>query len=129
MRRAGIGFGLVALLVVIVIIAILFTMQTGTGGSYTQQIGQTKRQGVEVSRQIATQQLSILISQYRQENNRLPKSPEDMDSAAFRDEWGNPMTFTFKGEGEVTRVTYRSNGPDGVPNTPDDITRQDTLPY
>lgn len=128
-RRGGVAFGLISLLVVILIIGLLYSMQTG-GSSYTQQVTGARRQSVEVGREIATQQLSIIIAQYRQESNKLPKTAADMDAAsAFRDEWGNEITFTFKDEGGVTRVTYKSNGPDGEPGTEDDLTRTDTLPF
>ncbi len=129
-RRGGVGFGLVALLVVILIIGILFTIQTGGGKSYPQQIAETRRQGVEVAREISTQQLSILLAMYRQENNKLPKSPEDLENpGAFKDPWGNPLTFTFQESGGSTKVTYKSPGQDGIAGNEDDWKRTDTLPY
>ncbi len=130
-RPGSVGFGLVGLLVVLVIILVIYSVQTGGGGkSYPQQIAETKRQSVEVAQQISTQQLTILLAQYRQENNKLPKSPADLDNpGVFRDQWGNEMTFTFEDRGGVTKVTFRSNGPDGEGGTADDVVRTDTLPF
>jgi hypothetical protein len=129
-RRGGAAFGLIALLIVVVIGLMIYAAQTGSGGNYGSQMAQTRKQGVEVRNEIVTQQLSILISQYRQENNKLPKTPADLDNvAAFRDPWGKEMTFSFAESNAGTRVTYHSAGPDGEFNTEDDVKRTDTLQF
>ena len=129
-RRGGAAFGLIALLIVVLIGLMIYAAQTGSGGNYANQMSQTRKQGIEVRNEIVTQQLSILVSQYRQEHNKLPKTPADLDNAAaFRDPWGKEMTFSFQESNAGTRVTYHSAGPDGEFNTEDDVKRTDTLQF
>jgi hypothetical protein len=112
------------------------TTKPGSGGggtSYMGQVSKTRKQGKETAADISTQQLCVLIAQYRNENNKLPKAPADLgDSQSyFKDAWGNEMTFSFeeqKGTGK-TAVKFKSKGPDGEANTEDDVTRTDTLPF
>lgn len=128
--RGGAGVGIILLLVVLLIGLLIYFVQAGSGGNYARQLSETRRSGVEVKREINTSQLTLLITMFRDQNNRLPKDAEEMDAAAaFRDEWGNPITFTFRPSPGGTTVTYHSNGPDGEPNTGDDLTRDDRLAY
>lgn len=128
-RRGNMAFGLIGLLVVMAIILVLMVGINGSGGSLTAA-NTTRKQGKEMAQEIATQQLSILIAQYRQENNKLPASPADLESpGAFNDPWGQEMTFGFETVRGKTRVTYKSKGPDGEANTEDDVTRTDELPF
>lgn len=145
--RRGNGALILSLLIVMAIILYLYfgtggsggsgngsTSKPGSGGSsYIGQVQQTRKKGREEAIAINTQQLSILIAQYRQENNgKLPKTPSDMEGGgAFNDQWGHEMTFSFEENKQTgkTTVKYHSNGPDGEPNTEDDITRTDVLPF
>lgn len=133
LARTGHGALIIMVLIVMVFIFVLMFANFGGGGSYTQQIGQTKQQGKALAQDISTRQLSILIAQYRQEQGRLPTAPADLDNdLAFRDPWGGTITFSFEGgagAGGPTTVIYHSNGPDGIRGTADDITKRDTLPY
>jgi hypothetical protein len=130
------GHGALILIVLITLAIALYLMFGNMGGtSYMQQVGQTKQRGRELAQDLSTRQLSILIAQYRTEQNRLPKTAADLDNeAAFRDQWGGPITFTFEEAGRGggpagTTVIYRSNGPDGIAGTEDDIEKREILPY
>lgn len=140
-RRGGAGAGLIGLMVVLLIGLLIYTASTGGGGgtggsgaggggNYTQQLGATRKQSLEVRQDITTGQLVILLAAYRQENGRLPKSPADLESpGAFNDPWGQEMTFSFKEGPAGTIVTFKSPGRDGQFGTEDDVTRDDVLPY
>jgi hypothetical protein len=126
------GHGALILIVLIAVAIGLFLMFGNMGGtSYTQQVAQTQKSGRSLAHDLNTRQLSILIAQYRSEQNRLPKTAADLDQeAAFRDQWGNPITFSFEqAPGGQTTVIYRSKGPDGQPNTQDDVEKRETLPF
>jgi hypothetical protein len=143
-RRGNGALILVVLITIAIVLYLMFGMNSGGssggstskpgGGSYMGQVAQTRKQGRETANEISTQQLSILIAQYRQEHNgKLPKSPTDFDDggASFNDQWGHQMSFSFeenKATGK-TVVKYHSNGPDGEPGTEDDVTRTDVLPF
>jgi hypothetical protein len=126
------GHGALILIVLIAIAIILLLYFGGGNSSYMNQVSSTRKAARNTAQDISTQQLSILIAQYRQEHNKLPASPADLDNdAAFRDPWGGQITFTFKTPrpGGPTTVTYHSDGPDGQPATEDDVNRTDTLPF
>jgi hypothetical protein len=126
------GHGALILVVLIAMAIMLYLMFGSMGGkSYTQQISQTRKQGKALAQDINTQQLSILIAQYRQENNgKLPTSAADMENErAFLDPWNHPLKFSFSDERGQTKVTYHSNGPDGEANTEDDVKKTESLPY
>ncbi|MFZ4574256.1 MAG: hypothetical protein ACOYN0_07645 [Phycisphaerales bacterium] len=129
-RRGNAAFGLLALLIVV---AIVLYLMFGAGGSGSVGAAkQSKAKVAETVYAINASQLSILIAQYRQEHDgKLPKAPADIDSpGAFNDRWGKEMTFAFQEvpPGKV-KATYRSAGPDGEMNTPDDITTTADLPF
>jgi competence protein ComGC len=125
------GHGALLIMVLIGIALILYLAFGNMGGtSYMQQVKQTKDKGEDAVRQISTQQMSILISMYREQNKSLPASPADLESpGAFNDPWGREMTFSFTTKNGRTIVTYHSAGRDGEPKTEDDTTYEDTLPY
>lgn len=131
-RHGNAAFGLIALLVVMAIILFLFFGNAG-GGSYSQQVVETRRQGQAMAIRLNTQQLSILIATHRQTTGKLPRGVADLEAPAnaFRDPWGQPITFVCEEDRASggTKVTYRSNGPDGEPNTEDDIVQTETLPF
>lgn len=141
LRRGNAAFGLIALLLVVAIVLyLMFGAGSSGGGSggngggagYVGEVKKARDKGSEIAFAINTQQLNILIAQYRQEHNgKLPQTPADLDSpGAFNDRWGKEMTFSFSGaEGGNTSVTYRSAGPDGEMNSPDDVTSTGTLPF
>lgn len=127
--RPAFGAGLIVILIVLAIVLILLFGNFGSG-SYTGQVAQARKQGIEVRQDIVTMEMSRLISIYRQANGKLPASPADLEApGAFRDPWGTDVTFTFREEAGATKVIYKSNGPDGEAGTEDDVTREDSLPY
>lgn len=125
------GNGILILVVLIAIAIVLYLMFGSMGGtSYMQQVKKAKVSGEQVAREISTQQMSMLIAMYRQNNNKLPKEPADLESPnAFNDPWGKEMTFTFEEKNGKTMIIYRSAGPDGQFKTEDDKTYTDTVPY
>jgi cell division protein FtsB len=130
-HRRGHGAVILVLLLGVALVLYLAFGNMGGGKSYTQQLSTTRQQGIQMARELETRQLSILIAQYRAENNRLPQTAADLDNdAAFRDPWGNPLTFTFETprNGPV-KIFYRSAGPDGELNTEDDVVKEDSLPF
>lgn len=129
-RRGGAAFGIIGLLIVVAIILYLMFGNMGGGSSYADKVNTTRKQGREMANELSTQQMTLLIAMYRQNNEKLPKKPADLESpGSFNDQWGQEMTFTFEESGGRTKVTYHSIGPDGEANTEDDIKRTDTLPY
>jgi hypothetical protein len=124
----GAGIGLLVLLLAILIILIMAFGSFG-GKSYVQGIGAARKQARAVKEDIQTYGLTQLIVAVYNQNNKLPNTPEETgDAAAFRDPWGHEITFTYKKEGDRTYIVYHSDGPDGTPNTDDDIVKQDQLP-
>lgn len=129
-RRGGAGAGLIGLLVVLLIGLLIYAVSGGGGGSYTDQLIESRKTGMEVRQNITTNQLVILIAAYRQERGKLPTTPADLESpGAFNDPWGQEMTFSCKEGPTGTVVTFRSIGPDGQAGNEDDVTREDKLPY
>jgi hypothetical protein len=129
--RRGSGAFLLVILLALAIVLYLMFGSGGTGTSYMKQVSSARVNAKRTVQQINTQQLSILIGQYRQEHGSLPKTAADMEADAyFKDPWGGPITFTFESPrgGAVTQVHYHSNGPDGEAKTEDDQDHTDTLP-
>jgi hypothetical protein len=126
------GNGLLILVVLIAVAIGLYMMFGSSGGqkSYMETVKDTKDRGVEMARQISTDQMNTLISMYRESNKKLPKEPAELDSpGAFNDPWGKEMTFTFGEKAGRTTVTYQSAGPDGQFKSEDDVKYESTLPY
>jgi hypothetical protein len=121
-QRGNVAFGLIALLIVLLIVLYL---AFGAGGrGLAGAAGGARQRGQEVGASIQTRQLTTMITQYYMTHDELPRTLADMDAppAAFLDPWGNPLSFTFQTPpGQRTQVTIRSHGPDGIPNTEDDI--------
>jgi hypothetical protein len=130
-RRGNIGIGLLVLLIVVAIaLYVMFGMQgKGTVGAAAQSRATAQTAVFNIN----TQQLAILISDYRQQHdNKLPKSPADLEAppSTFTDPWGGQITFEFKEDPiKGTIVTFRSAGKDGKMNTPDDVVASSPLPY
>ncbi len=100
------------------------------GTSYMQQVQKSKASAETEVRQISTDQLCILIAMYRDQNNKLPTTPADIDSpGAFNDPWGKEMTFTFEKKNAKTIAKFLSAGRDGEFKTDDDKVYEGTLPY
>jgi len=132
--RRGNGALILVVLIALAIILFLYFGSMGGSKSYMGTVASTRKQAKQTVQDINTQQMSTLIAIYRQNNGKLPKSPADLEENAqyFKDPWGGPLTFTFeegKGRNGPTKVIYHSNGPDGEPNTEDDVTKVDTVPY
>lgn len=127
-RRGGAGL----ILVVLITLAIILVLYFGNfgGGSYMQGVQQTREQGRQMHVQVNTQQLMTLITQYKLQNDRLPSSVEDLEApaAAFRDPWGQQITFEFEQNGASTTVVFRSPGPDGESGTEDDVVMREPMP-
>lgn len=130
-RRGNIGIGLLVLLIVIAIaLYVMFGIQgKGTVGAAAQSRATAQAAVFNIN----TQQLTILISDYRQQHdNKLPKSPADLEAppATFTDPWGGKITFEFKEDAlKGTIVTFRSPGKDGKMGTSDDVVATSPLPY
>ena len=128
--RGFAGFALVGILVVLVIVLWLYF--GGSGGGLAGQAAQTRSTAKEMSVELNTRQLTLLMVTYHQSNNRLPATFEEMEApaASYTDPWGNPLTFKTETDPRTgrTRVTYTSRGPDGEAGTPDDLTQTDDLP-
>jgi hypothetical protein len=129
-RSMGAGIGLVLALVVMLITMAMYFGTFG-GKSYMQTVASGRQQAIEMKQDIETQQLLACIVAYQTQHNRLPKTAEELDAGpSLNDPWRKPMTFTYKkGEGNAapTFVVWRSAGPDGQMNTPDDIVKEDKL--
>lgn len=128
-RRRGAGALILVVLIALLIILLLY-FNTG----YTQQVSQTRKKGKQLAQDINTQQLTIMISQYRQENGKLPTSWDQMEGLSkesYTDPWGNLMTFRCEDDkrGGKTKVIFHSDGPDGEAKTEDDINRTETLQF
>ncbi len=128
------GSGALILVVLIALLIILILYFGGGKSSYMNQVSNTRKQGKQVAQDINTGQLTTMISQYRQENGKLPKTWEDMEGLpreSYMDPWGKPMTFRCEEDkrGGKTKVIFHSDGPDGEPNTEDDINRAETLQF
>ncbi len=137
-RRAGAGIGILVVLIAIVIIMVMMVASpngggAGGGGGYLNQVGAAKKSGERVAVTLDRQQLGMLISTYRQNNGKLPRTMADIEAPPSMavDGWGNTITFTFEQDRRTgaTKVTYRSAGEDGVPNTEDDVLTIDTLQF
>lgn len=131
-HRRGHGALILSVLIAIAIILILMFGNFG-GGSYMKQVSNTRKKGKDTAAEISTQQLTILIAQYRQTNGKLPANWEELEAPAesYRDPWGQPLTFTCETDKRTgsTKVTFRSIGPDGEANTADDVVRTENLPF
>jgi hypothetical protein len=125
----GAGIGLLVILIALGIILYLFFGNGGSGKSYTQTVVGARNQAREIKQEINTHELTQFIEACAlSPGGKLPTTPEETGQpGAFRDPWGGPITFTYKKEGEKTTVVYHSNGPDGQPNTSDDVTRSEQL--
>jgi hypothetical protein len=127
------GHGALILVVLLALAIILVMMFAGGNKSYVSQVNQTRKKGKETAAEIQTGQLTLLMAQYRQENGgKLPTTWEDLESAPSQltSPFGKPMTFRFETDKNgKTTVFYHSDGPDGEPNTGDEINRTDTLPF
>ena len=131
-RSRGMGALLVVVLVAMLIILLLYF--GGGNHSYMNQVSNTRKQGKQMAQDINTGQLTTMISQYRQENGKLPKTWEDMEGLpreSYMDPWGKPMSFKFEEDkrGGKTVVIFHSDGPDGDAGTPDDVNRRETLQF
>lgn len=130
-RRGNIGIGLLVLLIVMAIaLYLMFGIQgKGTVGAAAQSRATAQAAVFNIN----TQQLSILISDYRQQHdNKLPKTAEDLEAppGTFKDPWGGVITFEFKEDPvKGTLVTFRSAGKDGQKGTADDVVSTAPLPY
>lgn len=104
------------------------------GKSYVQTVVEAKKQGNDLTLGIQAQQLAILIGNYRMTHEgKNPASYKDMDAvpASFSDQWGRPLRFKFDAENPSDAKDFLaiSDGPDGTPDTQDDITTRVALPF
>lgn len=127
------GFSGLGILVVLIVLAIVLFMYFGGQKSYVQTVVQAKKQSEGMNMDIQAQQLAILVAEYRMSHNeQSPKTYYDMnaDPASFHDRWGAPMRFKVEptSPGRPPMLIVISNGPDGQPDTDDDITTSAALP-
>lgn len=131
------GFSGLGLLVVLIAVAIgLFLYFGSTGGkkSYVQTVVESKKQGEDLSIGIGAQQLAILIADYRMQNNgKVPGSYAELgaDPSSFKDQWGRPLRFRFDADrsADARDFIVTSDGPDGRPDTSDDISMRVPLRF
>jgi hypothetical protein len=152
-RRGNAAFGLLALLIVAAIILYLMfgmggkgssTAGTGSGGNnsgsggggYLGAAAGARNSGRELAKELNAHEIARMIAIYRQTNSKLPATVADLEAPAqsTADRWGNQITFTFSesgggGAGGTTKVLIRSNGPDGEPNTADDVVTTEDVPF
>jgi len=128
------AFSLIGLLLVVAIILYMMFGRAGGGKSYMQTVVETKKEGESLAIGIQAQQLAVLIADYRMNHDgKVPSSYQDMgaDAASFKDQWGNPLRFRF--DAVVPRgardFLVISNGPDGQPETSDDISQRVALQF
>lgn len=127
------GFSGLGILVVLIVLAIVLFMYFGGQKSYVQTVVEAKKQSEGMNLEIQAQQLGILVADYRMNHNdAAPKTYSDMgaDSASFLDKWGAPLRFRVDptSAGRPPLLIVISNGPDGQPDTEDDITTAAALP-
>jgi Na+-transporting methylmalonyl-CoA/oxaloacetate decarboxylase gamma subunit len=124
----GAGLGLLVLLLALLIILVMYFGNFG-GKSYMQNVATARKSAIQLKADIDTHNLTELIEAcYLSNNSKLPQTPEETDQpGVFMDQWHHPITFTYKKEGDKTFVVYHSNGPDGEPNTEDDVVKTDQL--
>ncbi len=128
------GFSGALILVILIGLAVMLWLYFGsTGGnkSYMQTVVQTKKEGESLGAGIQAQQLAILVADYRMNNHgKAPASFAQMgaDESSFRDQWGKPVRFRVEPNAPNVLVVI-SDGPDGRPDTEDDVMVKANLPY
>jgi hypothetical protein len=108
-------------------------MYFGGQKSYVQTVVEAKKQSEGMSLEIQAQQIGILVADYRMNHNdAAPKTYYEMgsDPSSFLDKWGAPLRFRVDptSPGRPPILIVISNGPDGQPDTGDDITTAAALP-
>lgn len=132
-RRAGAGFTLVEMLLVIVIIGILAgAIVTGLSGR--SQEARTTRAKADITGSIA-----LALDLFNQDIGRYPTSEEGLailvqntgltgwkgpylQTGLKPDPWNNPYSYEISPD-QPNQYVVRSAGPDGQLNSQDDITR------
>lgn len=127
------GHGALIIVVLLGLAIVLVMMFAGGEKSYVQQVSNTRKQGKELAANLTTDQITLMIAQYREENKKLPATWEDLEGVPrqmYTDPWGNLLTFKFEtSPAGKTTVTYVSAGADGQAGNADDVKRTDTLPF
>lgn len=105
----------------------------GGGKSYMQNVAGAKKEGETIVQTIDYGQLAMMVAIYRQENNKLPATMQDLEVApgTFKDQWGDEITFRFDTTraDDAKEVIVVSKGEDGRAGTPDDLETRVRLPY
>ncbi|MBL8744850.1 MAG: hypothetical protein JNK58_00685 [Phycisphaerae bacterium] len=128
------GVGLLVLLLAVAIGLFLYFGSTGGGKSYVQTVVGAKKQSQDVSTGIQAQQLATLIGEYRMSHDgKVPTTYQDLGvmPSSFKDQWGQPLRFRFDSPNPRDAKDFLaiSNGPDGKPDTADDISTRVALPF
>lgn len=123
--RRGFSAGLLLVLLVAVAIGLILLFGGFGGKSHVQQAVQTKKQGESVSIGVQAQQLAILVAEYRMNHDgKAPANYQDLgvQSSSFLDPWGRPLRFRMDGPPREARsLIVISDGPDGQPDSEDDV--------
>ncbi len=132
-HRGFSGAGLLVLLLAVAIGLFLYFGNMG-GKSYVQTVVEAKKQGNNLNIDIQTRQLATLIAAYRMDHDgKVPTSYEDMDAlpSSFNDQWGRPLRFKFDAANPRDAKDFLaiSDGPDGTPDTDDDIKTRVALQF
>lgn len=133
-RRGFSGFGLIIVLLALAVGLFLYFGSTGGGKSYMQNVAGAKKEATSYSVAVQAQQLAILIADYRMNNNgKAPASYDDLGVAAssFNDAWGHPLRFKFDATNPRDAKDFLaiSDGPDGAPDTADDLSTRVALQF
>lgn len=132
--RGGSGALMLILLLGVAIGLFLYFGNTSGKKSYVQTVIGAKKQGNDLSIGIQAQQLAALISDYRMNHDgKTPVSYQEMDiiPSSFNDRWGHPLRFKFDAESarDARDFLVTSDGPDGKPDTEDDISQRVALQF
>jgi general secretion pathway protein G len=118
--KAGLkGFSLIEIMIVMMLIGII------VAGIAVATFGQLSKGQIKATRTEADGLAQKLIM-YKAERRKVPESWEDLVKngdleKAPIDPWGNEYTFVCPGVHNPKGCDVQSNGPDGLPDTEDDV--------
>lgn len=128
------GFGLIIVLLAIAVGLFLYFGSTGGQKSYMQNVAGARKEAKTFSIGVQAQQLATLVAEYRMSNNgKAPSTYDDMgvSASSFLDEWGHPLRFRFDAPQprDAKDFLVISDGPDGKPDTEDDVSARVPLAF
>lgn len=114
------GMTLIEILIVVTILGVIITL---VGSRVYKQFAKANVKTTE----LAMRQLEQAVVEYQMDNRKIPAAGEGLDVLEGEyienlpnDSWGNPFRYLAPGpEGKAYDII--SDGPDGLPDTEDDI--------